>query len=415
VAARGSAGNAEHVQVAVVGGGQAGLAVGRELASLGVEPVVIERGRVAQTWRERWESFCLVTPNWCTQLPGGTYDGAAPDAFMLRDELVAHLEEYAEGSGVPVREGVDVQSIDVSDDGVSLCTSEGDLRADAAVIATGAYQRPHRPPVATALPASLLKIDVEGYQSERALPRGRILMVGSGQSGCQIAEELQEAGRDVVVACGKAPWLPRRIGGRDLMWWAQETGFLDHTVDSLPSPSARLNANLLATGHGGGRDLHLRTLRHAGVTLTGHFVGVSGHEAVFAADLRESMAWGDERYGDFAGLVRKLVRERGLDDPELEDPLPFGGEGPERLDLRDFGAVIFAAGFRPDYSAWLHWPEAFDDLGFPIHEDGASVAGPGIYFVGVHFLRKRKSALLIGVGEDAAIVARRVAAGVGVA
>lgn len=283
------------------------------------------------------------------------------------------------------------------------------------MIATGAYQRPHRPPVATALPAVLFQIDVEGYRSEGDLPPGRVLIVGSGQSGCQIAEELHEAGRDVVVACGKAPWLPRRIGGRDLMWWLQETGFLDHAVDSLPSPSARLNANLLATGHGGGRDLHLRTLRHAGVTLTGHFVDVNGHDAIFAADLRESLAWGDQRYRELAGLVRRLAQERSLDEPDLEDPPPFDDEGPERVDLRDFGAVIFAAGFRPDYSAWLHWSEAFDDLGFPIHEDGASVAGPGIYFVGVHFLRKRKSALLIGVGEDAAIVARRVAAGVGVA
>jgi putative flavoprotein involved in K+ transport len=405
---------AEHVQVAVVGAGQAGLAVSRELAGLGVEPVVLERGRVAQTWRDRWDSFCLVTPNWCTQLPGGAYEGPAPDAFMLRDELVAYLESYADDSGVPVREGVDVHSIDTSTDGVSLRTSRGDFRADAVVIATGAYQRPHRPPVAAAIPASLLQMDVEGYRSERDLPQGRVLIVGSGQSGCQIAEELHEAGRDVVVACGKAPWLPRRIGGRDLTWWAQETGFLDVTVGSLPSPSARLNANLLTSGQGGGRDLHLRTLRHAGVTLTGRFVGVTGHEAIFAADLRESVAWGDQRYGDFAGLVRRLAQERGLDEPELLDPPPFGSEGPERVDLQDFGAVIFAAGFRPDYTAWLHWPEAFDELGFPIHEDGESFAGPGIYFVGVHFLRKRKSALLIGVGEDAAIVARRVAARLGV-
>ncbi len=149
------------------------------------------------------------------------------------------------------------------------------------------------------------------------------------------------------------------------------------------------------------------------MTLTGHFLGADGHDAVFAADLRESVAWGDARYADFAGLVRKAVQEQGLDDPGLEEPPPFDHEGPERLDLRDVGAVIFTTGFRPDYASWLDWPEAFDELGFPIHEDGESLAVPGVFFVGVHFLRKRKSALLVGVGEDAALVARRVAGRLG--
>jgi putative flavoprotein involved in K+ transport len=397
----------EHVQVAVVGGGQAGLAISRELTELGIEHAVLERGRVAQTWRDRWDSFCLVTPNWSVQLPGYAYDGPDPDGFMHRDELVAYFERYA--AGAPVREGVDVQSIDTTDGGFALRTSSGDLRADAVVIATGAYQRPHRPEAAATLPADVLQIDVENYRSEQELPPGPVLIVGSGQSGCQIAEELHEAGREVVLACGRAPWTPRRIGGRDLLWWALETGFLDHSVESLPGP-ARLAANILTTGHGGGHDLHLRTLREAGVTLTGHFLGATGHEARFAPDLGESVAWGDERYNQFAGLIRGLVEERGLEAPVLEKPAPFDGEGPERVDLRGFGAVLFATGFRPDYDRWLTWPGAFDELGFPIHEDGESTALPGIYFVGVHFLRKRKSSLLIGVGEDAAIVARRIAA-----
>ena len=400
----------EHVQVAVVGAGQAGLSAAHELAGLGLEPVVLERGQVGQTWRDRWDSFCLVTPNWSAQLPGGAYDGPHPDGFMPRDDIVGYLERYATTSGVPVRENVDVQSIEQSAGGFTLGTSDGDLRADAVVVSTGAYQRPHRPEVASALPASLFQLDIEAYRSESDLPAGRVLIVGSGQSGCQVAEELHQAGRDVVVACGRAPWIPRRYGGHDLVWWFQHTGFLDHTVESLPSPSARLFANVLATGRDGGRDLHLRTLRADGVTLTGHFLGVDGHDAVFAPDLRESVAWGDERYGQLVGLAQKLVEERGLDDPGLEEPPPFGDEGPERVDLRDVGVVIFASGFRPDYASWLTWPGAFDEFGFPIHEDGESVAAPGVYFVGVHFLRKRKSALLSGVGEDATIVARRIAA-----
>ena len=399
----------EHVEAAVVGGGQAGLAVSHELKALGVEHVVLERGRVAQTWRDRWDSFCLVTPNWATQLPGYAYDGADPDGYMPRDEIVAFLERYAGDCELPVREGVDVRSIDSGNGSFALGTTSDELIADAVVIGTGAYQRPHRPEAAKTLPADLLQLDVEDYRSEEALPAGPVLVVGSGQSGCQITEELHAAGREVVLACGKVPWAPRRIDGRDLIWWLVETGFMDQAVASLPDPTARLAGNVLTTGHSGGHDLHLRTLHAAGVTLTGRFLGASGHVARFAGDLEESLAWGDERYRQVAGLVRALAQERGLEEPELEEPAPFDGQCPDRLDLHGFAAVLFATGFRPDYGSWLGWPEAFDELGFPIHEEGESTAVPGLYFVGVHFLRKRKSSLLVGVGEDAEIVARRVA------
>lgn len=169
-------------------------------------------------------------------------------------------------------------------------------------------------------------------------------------------------------------------------------------------------ANLLTTGKGGGRDLHLRTLRRRGVSLAGRFLGAEGRVARFAADLGDSVAWGDEAYRQFGALVASLAEERGL-DVRLEEPPAFDAAAPDRVDLRGFGAVIFTAGFRPDYAAWLPWPAAFDALGFPLHEDGESTAVPGLFFVGVHFLRTRKSSLLVGVGEDAAIVARRVAGG----
>ena len=213
----------------------------------------------------------------------------------------------------------------------------------------------------------------------------------------------------MVLACGRAPWAPRRLGDRDTFWWAVESGFADALVQSLPSPAARLVANIQATGHGGGHDLHLRTLRAAGVTLTGHFLGTSGARLRFADDLAETVAWGDERYREFMGVVRKTAVERGLDPPDVDEPEPFDPRGPEEIDLDGVGAVVFAGGFRPDYSSWLPWPEAFDELGFPIQQDGASTVIPGLHFMGVHFLRKRKSSLLVGVGEDAAIVAEHVA------
>ena len=396
--------------VVVVGAGQAGLAVSHELTQAGVAHAVLERGRVGQTWRGRWDSFCLVTPNWFVQLPGHGYDGDDPDGFMPRDEIARYLERYAATFDAPVQEGVAVDALGPGrDGGFLLQTSTGEIEAETVVLCNGAYQRPHRPAGAATLPAGLLQIDVEDYRRPEELPAGPVLVVGSGQSGCQIAEELHLSGRDVVLACGRASWFPRRLGGRDLSWWALETGFLDVTVGSLPSPEARLAANVQASGARGGHDLHYRTLRELGVTLVGHFLGSEGRHARFAADLADSVAWGDERRAQLMDLVRKLVAGRGLPAPEIDEPEAFSGDAPESLSLDGFGAVIFAGGFRPAYESWVRLPGAFDELGFPIHEEGASTVAPGLYFVGVHFLRKRKSSLLNGVGEDAAIVARQIA------
>jgi putative flavoprotein involved in K+ transport len=371
--------------------------------------LVLERGRIGQTWRRRWDSFCLVTPNWSLRLPGRGYAGDDPDGFMPRDEIVAYLEHYAACFAAPVREGVAVTSLRRSDGGFVLDTSGGAIEANVVVLATGAYQRPHRPVGATTLPADLLQIDVEDYRNPEALPPGAVLVVGSGQSGCQIAEELHEAGRRVVLACGRVHWAPRRLGERDLMWWLLESGTLDETVADLPSPGARLFANVLATGRAGGHDINFRTLRELGVTLVGHFIGADGRRAVFADDLGDAIAWQDERFERLMDRFHELAAGRRIRIETIE-PEPFDTAAPVELDVRDFGAVIFATGFRPDYASWVRVPGAFDDNGFPIHHECASTVAPGLYFIGTHFLRKRKSSLLLGVGEDAAIVAAGVAA-----
>lgn len=400
----------EETDVVVIGAGQAGLAISHELTSLGVDHFVIERGRVGETWRKRWDSFCLVTPNWSVRLPGSPYDGADPDGFMPRDEIVAHLARYAASFGAPVREGVEVRELRARDgDSFVLETTSGPCKSQSLVLATGAYQRPHRPHGANTLPSGLLQIDVENYSSSEVLPPGRVLIIGSGQSGCQIAEELYGSGREVVLACGRAPWAPRRIGDRDLVWWLVELGFFDASFSSLPGPEARLYANVVTTGHEGGHDLHLRTLRDMGVILTGHFLGSDGARVRFAPDLEEAAAWGDARYRQLMDLVRRVTAERGLTPIEIWEPDTFAGAGPAEVDLAGFGAVIFASGFRPDFRSWLPWPDAFDDAGFPLQVDGRSTVIRGLYFVGIHFLRKRKSSLLIGVGEDAGIIARDIA------
>jgi putative flavoprotein involved in K+ transport len=400
----------ERISVAIVGAGQAGLAVSHELTEAGVEHLVLERGRVGETWRTRWDSFCLVTPNWTVQLPGGPYAGHDPDGFMTRDEIVAHLERYAGSFRAPLRVGVDVASVEPgAGGGLLLRTSTGDVHAETVVLATGAYQKPHRPAGAGTLPSWLQAIDAESYSVPDALPPGMVLVVGSGQTGCQIAEELNEAGREVVLACGRAPWGPRRIEGRDTVSWLVETPFLDQTLADLPTPLARLGANVQATGHGGGHDLHYRTLLAAGVTLCGHFLGAEGDSVRFASDLADSVAFGDARYREFCNLIRASCVKRGVRVPELPPPEPFKADSPERMDLRGCGAVVFTSGYRPDYERFVHFPGAFDQLGFPIQEDGASSVVPGLYFIGTHFLRKRKSSLLIGVGEDAEIVAGKLA------
>ena len=399
----------EHTDLAVVGAGQAGLAVSHELARAGIDHVILEEGRIGEAWRRRWDSFCLVTPNWSVDLPGFPYDGADPNGFMARDEITAHLERYARSFDAPVRTGVRVDAVRGGPEGgFILETSSGAMKARRLVVATGAYQKVHRIPGADSLPTRLLRLDTAGYRGPQSLPDGDVLVIGSGQSGAQIAEELRLAGRRVYLSCGRAPWVPRRWAGHDIVWWLVASGFMDQPAASLPSPAARFISNPLASGHEGGHDLNLRTLRAMGVTLTGRFLGSDGSEAVFAPDLAENVAWGDARYHEFMDLFRRAALERGIEAPEPAEPEPLDGVAPERVDLSGFGAAVFTGGFRPDFRAWLPWPAAFDDHGFPLQHDGESTVVPGLFFVGVHFLRTRKSALLMGVGEDAAAVARRI-------
>src|ERR1700716_2788560 len=216
------------VDVVIVGAGQAGLSLSHELAAAGVDHVVLERGRVGETWRGRWDSFCLVIPNWTVQLPGGRYRGDDPDGFMPKSAIISHLVGYAQTFRAPVREGVAVTSLEPGEHGgFILRTSSGDLRAKNVVLASGGYQKPHRPPAAAQLPASIHAIDAEDYTNPTALPPGKVLVIGSGQTGCQLAEEIFEARRGVFLACGRAPWIPRRLDGRDAIAWINDTPYFD--------------------------------------------------------------------------------------------------------------------------------------------------------------------------------------------
>jgi len=193
---------------------------------------------------------------------------------------------------------------------------------------------------------------------------GKVLVIGSGQSGCQIAEELALAGREVFLACGRSPWLPRRVGGRDIYWWATETGFMDTPLGALADPVERLGANPQLSGHDGGHDMHFRTLDALGVTLLGHFTGTADLTAYFAPDLRASIAFGDQIYQRFSNLIRGQSEERGISVDDLEPPPTWDRDSPESLDLSGFGAVVVASGYRPDYR-WMELPETLDPSGSP--------------------------------------------------
>jgi putative flavoprotein involved in K+ transport len=230
-----------------------------------------------------------------------------------------------------------------------------------------------------------------------------VLIVGSGQTGCQLAEELHRSGRKVILACGRCPWAPRRWGGRDLVWWTVKSGWWDRAA---PTPRARLIGNVLNTGHGGGHDLNLRTLMELGVELVGHFVGAEDGTVRLADDLDQTLVASDELASLFKKKVDTYCESAGITN-EWVLPPPLKMEARTSIDLAAEGitTVIWTTGFRPDYG-WVHYP-VFDDMGFPVQVDGRSSV-PGLYFMGVHFQRKAQSAVLYGVGEDAQLVAEHV-------
>jgi putative flavoprotein involved in K+ transport len=397
------------VDVAIIGAGQAGLATSWHLSQAGVDHLVLEGGRVGETWRSRrWDSFCLVTPNWTVQLPGAAYKGPDPDGFMPLAELIEHLDEWAASFRAPVHENTPVVRLEGhSDGGFVLTLPDEKLRARNVVVATGAYQRAHRPAGADALPKAVTQILAEEYRNPAALPPGNVLIVGSGQTGCQLAEELHHAGRKVFLSCGRCIWFPRRLEGRDTIWWTNHSGFMDRTPDQLPSPVFRLLGNPQTSGHDGGHDLHYRTLHAMGVELLGRYAGAEGSKIIFADDLADSVDFGDMLWAFLRTYIDAYCMTSGTTPPRYDIPPPFRIETRRELDVNTdgIGSVIWTSGYRPDYS-WVNVP-VFDDMGFPITSDGLSQV-PGLYFMGVHWMRKGKSAILYGVGEDAEVVARHV-------
>ncbi|WP_168626160.1 NAD(P)/FAD-dependent oxidoreductase [Cryobacterium sp. BB307] len=397
------------VNVLVIGAGQAGLAASHELTDASIEHVVLERDRVGSAWAHRWDSFCLVTPNHTTLLPGGAYQGDEPDGFFSREQMVAFLGDYAASFGAPVEEGVEVESLTASDGGFTATTSSGVLRARRVVVCTGAYQRELLPPFTSELQRTLPVVGSTLYRSPEAVPGNRVLVVGGGQTACQIADELQRAGREVTLAAGRAPAMPRRIGERDIFDWLWDAGFFEQTLADMPGPMVRFAANPTVTGAHGGRDLSLRTLQADGVQLMGRLQGVEDGRLVVADDLSETVAGADDMFRQISGLATRVAEERGWSVPDLptlsSEPLTAA----PTPSLNELDAVIIACGYRPDYG-WIDVSHLVDVMGFPMHRDGVSVRVDGLYFLGMPWMRTRKSPLLMGVGVDAEHLVRQLAA-----
>lgn len=400
----------ERVETVVIGGGQAGLSASYHLTAQQHPHVVLERGRVGETWRsQRWDSFYLNTPNWAQRLPGFEYGGPEPDAFASLREVIWYLEDYARSFAAPLREGVEVTRVRRNGRGFLVESNRDAIAADNVIIAAGAYQRPTPTPLLNALPGDVMRLHTSEYRRPGQLPGGAVLIIGSGQSGCQIAEELLDAGRTVYLSVGRCPWLPRRYRGRELVRWLVDTGLADQTVDTLPSPAARLQCNVPVSGNDGGHDCNPRWLARRGATLLGRVEAIEGSKLRIGPGLAETLAAGDAFVAEFKRRADAFVNDSKLEvaDAEPEEEMALVPAMAE-VDLRDagVGAVIWANGFRPDHS-WIEGIEV-DAQGWPVQRRGVSTV-PGLYFVGLHWLHKRKSALFLGVGEDAEYVVAQLA------
>jgi putative flavoprotein involved in K+ transport len=395
------------VDCAVVGAGPAGLAASAALAARGVEHLVLGRGRAGQSWRsQRWTSFRLNTPGWMNELLGEQ----PRDAYAAGPEVVGRLERLA--AAAPVREGVAVTRLAPTGDGYALCTGDGELRARAVVVATGDQNRPRRPALAGALPGRVAQVHAAGYRDPGRLPDGAVLVVGSAQSGCQITEDLLAGGRRVILATSPVGRLPFHHRGRETVEWLIEAGFMDHRPRDLPDPSVMGAPQPIQAP---GRGLSLPALARAGVTLAGRPVAVDGERVAFDGSLAANVAAGDAFAARLRGLADESIRRRGLDAPPAEPDehdVPVALDPPASLDLRaeDVGSVVWCTGFGGDFS--FIDPALVAADGRPLRTDAAGPL-PGLWYLGLRWLRRRCSGILFGFGGDAAVVADAVRARLG--
>ena len=404
-----------HRSVVIVGGGQAGLSMSYCLTQQGVDHIVLERDRIGHEWRDRrWDSFCLVTPNWQCQLPGYPYAGDDPDGFLVRDEIVRYIDEYARSFGPPVVEGVAAARLRRDRKGRYLVgTSRGELIAEHVVLATGPYQVPLIPRLADRLPDELTQIHSSQYRSPDQLPPGEVLVIGTGQSGCQIAEDLHLAGRQVHLAVGSAPRVSRFYRGRDVVAWLDALGYYRKAVDEFADVDAvRFRVNHYVTGRDGGRDIDLRAFARDGMRLYGRLIGAAGAALQFAPDLEQNLDHADAVAEGIKDSIDSYIDAQRIDAPPEARYTPVWT--PQRaathLDLCDteITSAIWSTGFGRD-DRWIEVP-VFDGRGYPTHDRGVTSC-QGLYFLGLPWQHTWGSGRLSGIADDAAYLTERITTG----
>ena len=373
----------------------------RVLSEQSIEHVVLERGEVANTWKtERWDSLRLLTPNWLTRLPGYAYDGEDPDGFMAVAELVEFIERYADHVDAPVRTRTTVTSVSrLPSDEYLVETDAGTWEAGAVVVASGAFNAPRVPAVSASLPAALDQVTPLDYKRPDQLRGGRVLVVGASATGLQLADELLASGREVTIAVGEHVRMPRTYRGRDVMWWLGELGRLDERYDEVDDlVRARHVPSPQLVGTPDRADLDLNALTARGASLVGRLAAVTGGTASFSGSLRNVCTLADLK---LKRLLTTIDQFAELDEGPRPEPTRVDDQPRVQIDLvaEGFDTVLWATGFRADYS-WLDVPVC-DRKGEIRHDGGVVVDAPGLYRVGLNFLRRRKSSFIHGAEDDA--------------
>jgi putative flavoprotein involved in K+ transport len=403
-----------HIETVIVGGGQAGLAVSYYLSQKHRPHIVLEQAdKAGNAWRNhRWNTFTLNTPNWQSVLPGTEIPGANPGGFLTRNEIVAYFENYMSRFQLPVSYGVQVQAVrpKSSGHGYVLETSAGRFETSNVVVATGLYQKPKMPAFSADLPGEIKQIHSDEYRNPESMPNGAVLVVGSGQSGAQIAEELYQSGRRVYLSVSRAGRVPRRYRGKDANWWHERMGDYERSVDQLPSPQAKFASKPMISGKDGRHTLNLHQFARDGVTLLGRIQGVRDRSILLAQDLKANLARADQFEADIAKKIDEFIAKNQINAPEEALPVLTDGywvqEIPE-LNLVDANitTVIWATGYSFDFSM-VQLP-IFDSDGYPMQERGITDY-PGLYFVGLPWLHNARSGLLSGLAQDAGHIAAAI-------
>ena len=402
----------QRINTVIVGGGQAGLAISYYLKQESREHVVLERAAaVAHAWRhERWDSFTLVTPNFQVRMPGAEYDGDDPYGFMSKGEVVKYFDDYVERFDLPVHCRVEVFSVEKLGERYLVRTSEDDYEADNVVIATGLFQSPKIPRFSAQIPSSILQIHSSHYRNPWSLPGGAVLVIGTGQSGAQIAQELYQSGRKVYLSIGSAGRVPRRYRGKDINDWFTRMGVFDTKVEELKSPRLKFHAHPQISGKNGGQSLSLHQFARDGVVLLGHVRDARDGRLMVAPDLKETLALVDQFEIDALKMVDEYIVRRGLTAPPQTVPQLRDGYEEEvitELDPKEAGisTIIWATGYSFDFSM-VKLP-VVDADGYPRQRRGVTHY-QGLYFLGMPWLHTRRSGILFGVGDDAAYLAAHI-------